>query len=53
MIKKYLNIAQTIKAVAIELNNLIKIPLCFKKVIRAKRKTKVAVAKPRIVVKKR
>lgn len=53
MIKKYLNIAQTITEVAIEPNILIRIPLCFKKVIKIKRKAKVAVANPKIVVRKR
>jgi len=53
MIKKYLNIPQTNIAVATELNILKRIPFCFKKVMRIKRKTKVAVAKPKIVVRKR
>jgi len=53
MIKKYLNMAQTNIAVVRELNSLIKIPFCFKKVIRIKRKTKVAVAKPKMLVRKR
>jgi len=53
MTKKYLNIVQTNIAVAKELSILIRIPLCFKNVIRIKRKIKVAVAKPKIFVKKR
>jgi len=53
MIKKYRNIAQTIIEVAKELNILIRIPLCFKKVINIKRKAMVAVANPKIVVRKR
>jgi len=53
MIKKYLKIAQTVREAATELRIRTSIPFCLKKVIRVKRKTKVAVAKPDNLVKKR